>query len=418
MSKRLVVTAVFISSAFVDAPSYVTGGSISLMGVLTIVFAVAVAVLAFWRPLASLPGLLRLWPLSLLFVFSVIQLFLDPLTIQAAQTLCLQSIFLGLILLTSTGELDGIDEMSVSRMLHNAALFASLCYLIVFLSEGFGPEEIGAISFIAARSYALFALLGVALFASRWAGGSRRSFWFAAALVFLIALSLSRTALALALMLIPLSRLSSAKRPAVKQLLIASLGAMLALTMLVLSINTLRSRFIGDNSVEDYVTGEASIDTSGRLTAWAVTLGSYLESPWIGKGPGSANELMDDVLYRLEIGHPLNEYLRFLHDEGLVGFLLFLAGVSQLLILCWQAYRRSLVNHYPNSPFYLATFLALLAALLSMLTDNTASYIFVMGPLGVMVGITLRSLALDTSTVIAATDHGESADFGLARSSL
>jgi O-antigen ligase len=138
----------------------------------------------------------------------------------------------------------------------------------------------------------------------------------------------------------------------------------------------------------------------------------------MGKGPGSANELMDDVLYRLEIGHPLNEYLRFLHDEGLVGFLLFLAGVSQLLILCWRAYRRSLVNHYPNSPFYLATFLALLAALLSMLTDNTASYIFVMGPLGVMVGTTLRSLALDTSTVIAATDHGESADFGLARSSL
>ena len=414
MSKRLIIVIVFISSAFVDAPSYVSAGPISLMGIVTIVSACVTAMVVLWQPVASLRALLRLWPLSLLFVLSLIQLFSDPLTIQAAQTLCLQWIFLGLIVFTSTGELDGIDESSITRMLQNAALFASSCYLIVFLVDGFGSEGIGAIAFIAARSYALFALLGVALFASQWSAGSRVSSWFAVTLILLVALSLSRTGLVLSIMLVPLSRVRSFQRQEFKRLLITSLVAVLALSVLVISITTLRSRFVGDNSVEDYVTGEATVDTSGRLTAWAVTTGSYLESPWIGKGPGSANELMDDVLYRLEIGHPLNEYLRFLHDEGLVGLLLFLTGACQLLVLCWRAHRRNLANK-GTSPLYLATFLALLAALLSMLTDNTASYIFIMGPLGVMVGVTLRSLALDNAPVIAANENERSTDFGLAR---
>lgn len=415
MSKRVIIAAVFVLSAFVDAPSYISVGTVSLMGILTAVFAFAIAVLVFWQPMTSLRALARLWPLSLLFAFSLIQLFSDPLTTQAAQTLCLQWIFLGLVVLTSTSEAGEVDQLSVSRMLQYAALFASFCFLIVFLSVGFGSLDLGAISFIAARSYALFALLGVALFASQWAAGSRVSFWFAAALILLVALSLSRTGLVLSVMLISISRIRSFRRREFKRLLIASLGAILAVSVLLISISALRTRFIGDNSVEDYVTGEATVDTSGRLTAWAVTLGSYLESPWIGKGPGSANELMDDVLYRLEIGHPLNEYLRFLHDEGLAGLLLFLAGSCQLLVLCWRAHRRSLDDPDRRSPLYLATFLALVAALLSMLTDNTASYIFVMGPLGVMVGVTLRSLPLENPLVIVA--HGDEPPdaFGLAR---
>ncbi|HEY6465192.1 MAG TPA: O-antigen ligase family protein, partial [Candidatus Acidoferrales bacterium] len=277
-------------------------------------------------------------------------------------------------------------------------------------------QGLGAISFIQARSYALFALLGVALFAARWALGSRASLWTTAALILMVALSLSRTAVVTAILVLPLSHLQPLSRHNLKRLLRLGAFAAVSLYCLVFSINALRERFVGDNTLQDYVSGEATIDTSGRLAAWGVTLADYTESPWVGKGPGSANDLMDNVLSRLEIGHPLNEYLRFLHDEGIVGLLLFLAGSGQLLRLCWRAYRQSLKHRSPDSVFHLATFLALFAALVTMLTDNTASYIFVMGPLGVMIGVTLRSLSLEVIPSDLAITREALAEPGMAES--
>ena len=393
MSKRAVIAAVFVTSAFVDAPSYIDTGTVSLMGILTVIFSAILAFLALVEIRASFAGLCRLWPLSLLFAFSCGQFLSHTFSVQAAQTLCLQWIFLGLIVLASNGETYGIDEASLSRYLQHTTMFASVCFLGIFLAQGFGSQGVGAISFIQARSYALFALLGVSFFAARWALGFRASLWTAAALILLVAVSLSRTALVTAILLLPLSRLQSFSRRNLKRLLGLGVLACITLYCLVFSIDALRQRFVGDNTVQDYVSGEATVDTSGRLAAWGVTLVSYVDSPWIGKGPGSANDLIDDVLARLEIGHPLNEYLRFLHDEGLVGLLLFLLGFGQLLRLCWRAYAQSLARESPDAVFHLATLLALFAALITMLTDNTASYIFIMGPLGVMVGVTLRSLS-------------------------
>lgn len=391
MSKRAIIVAIFAASAFVDAPTSINAGAISLMGVLTVLFAVALAFLVILELDASWRGLLHLWPLSLLFAFSCGQFLSGQISIQGAQTLCMQWIFLALIVLVSHGEIEGIDEVSVARFLEQATLFASLCFFGIFVVQGFGSTGVGAISFIQARSYALFALLGIALFAARWALGSRESLWKAAGLIFLIALSLSRAALVTAVFMLPLSHLQTISRRNVKRLLGIGVLAAVTLALLVVSIDALRVRFIGDNTLQDYTSGEASVDTSGRLAAWGVTLASYVQSPWIGQGPGSANDLISDVLSRLEIDHPLNEYLRFLHDEGVFGLLLFLAGAGQLLRLCWHAYQQSLMRESTASAFHLATFLALLAALVTMLTDNTASYIFVMGPLAIMIGTTLRS---------------------------
>lgn len=415
MSKRAIVAAVFVASAFVDAPSYIKSGTISLMGVSTVLFAALLAFFALIEIRASLSGLCRLWPFSLLFTFSCAQFLSQQFSVQAAQTLCLQWIFLALIVLVSDGEIDGIDEATVGRFLEHATLFASVCFLAIFAANGFGSEGVGAISFIQARSYALFALLGVAFFTARWALGSRASLWTTAALILMVALSLSRTALVTAILLLPLSRLQSFSRRDFKRLLGLGVLAAIMLYSLVFSIDALRQRFVGDNTLQDYVSGEAAVDTSGRLAAWGITLVSYVESPWIGKGPGSANDLMEDVLSRLEIGHPLNEYLRFLHDEGLVGLLLFLAGWGQLLRLSWRAYQQSLARESPDSIFHLATLLALFAALVTMLTDNTASYIFVMGPLGIMVGVTLRSLHFETVPSNAAIDTRPLAELGMAK---
>jgi O-antigen ligase len=410
VSKKFLVAAIFVSSAFVDAPSYVTTVSISLMGALTIVYALAIGALILFSGSESLRELCRFWPLSLLFAFSMLQLLWHPLSAQAAQTLCMQWIFLGLIVLMSTGDNDGLDEEAISRKIRFASIIGAGIEFLVFLAVGFGSEGIGAISFIAARSFALFAVLGVAFFLARWAHGERSSAWFAAAIILLVALSLSRTALVVAAILVPLSRVRSLAWRDLKRILLFSAVAALVLFYLVFSIDALRARFLGSYSVDDFASGEATVDTSGRLAAWAATLSSYVDAPWVGQGPGSANDLIDQVLYRLDIGHPLNEYLRFLHDEGAVGLLLLLLGFGHLLALCWRAYRKSIDAESPHSAFYLATFLALLGSLITMFTDNTASYIFVMGPLGIMIGLAARSLRQEESPSRidgAKPSHGE-----------
>jgi O-antigen ligase len=401
MSKRLFVTGIFVASAFVDAPSYFSVGAISLMGVLTILYAVGIAFLLLWRPRAALSALLQIWPLPALLLFSLLQCLWHSPTVQGVQTLCLQWIFVGLIVLMMIGEKNGLDHVAVARLLLYAVAVGSLCFVGVFIFLGFGAEGIGAISFVAARSFALFALLGVGLFLGRSANGSRASLWLAACLILLIALSLSRAALVVGVFLFPLSRFGSLSLRDFKRLLIIGGIAALGLYYLVSSIDTLRLRFVGNNSLDDYISGDASVDTSGRITTWAVTLSSYLESPWLGKGPGSANDLIDSLLSRSNLGHPLNEYLRFLHDEGLFGLALLLGGYGQLLVLCRRAYRNSLEVRSSYSSFHLATFLVLVAALMTMFTDNTASYIYVMAPLGIMVGTTLRSLGEKEHTVSA-----------------
>ena len=401
MLKRLFVTGIFAASAFVDAPSYFSVGAISLMGVLTILYAAGIAFLLVWNPKAALKALLRIWPLSALLLFSLLQCLWHSPTLQGFQTLSLQWIFVGVIVLMLVGEKSGLDEATVGKLLLYSVAVGSLCFAVVFVFLGFGDEGIGAISFVAARSFALFALLGVGLLLGRSAAGSRASLWLAACLILLIALSLSRAALVVGAFLFPLSRLRSLSLRDFKRLLIIGGVAALSLYYLVSSIDALRLRFVGNNSLDDYISGDASVDTSGRITTWAVTLSSYLESPWLGKGPGSSNDLIDSLLSRSNLGHPLNEYLRFLHDEGLFGLVLLLAGYSQLLVLCRRAYRSSVELDSAAASFHLATFLALIAALMTMFTDNTASYIYVMAPLGVMVGVTLRSLNQSESTASA-----------------
>ena len=385
------IAGIFLLSAFVDAPSYLSTGAVSLMGLLSGLLAVGIALAVAAQPRPSSRALWSLWPLSSLFLYSMLQLFWTNRSVQALQTLCLQWIFLGLAVLMMTSEDAAADREQAARLMPRAMLCGAFCFVIVLMIAGFGSEGIGAISFITARSFALFALLGIAYFLGRWATGLRWSLSPALGLIALIAFSLSRTALVVAVLMVPLSRFRSLTMRDFRRFLVFGAIAVVTLYFLVFSVDALRVRFLGSSSLDDYLSGDASVDTNGRITAWGVTLASYAEAPWLGKGPGSANDLISDVLSRLELGHPHNEYLRFLHDEGAVGLVLLMAGLVQLLLRCRLAFRKSLEGGHPDAPLHLASFLALTAVMLTMLTDNTASYIFVMGPLAVLVGVSLRA---------------------------
>jgi len=405
--RRFFLLGLVLSSALVDVLGNVSTGAISVNGILTILFAAGIFLFLLRRPKRAWRGFIRIWPLSGLFIFTVLQCLRQRPSMQGFQNVLLLWIFIGCIVLVLV---EGENELDATQLVHallTATAIAAFGYGVSLIYGGLGTE-----SFIGARSFALYSMLGIGLLLGRWVHGSRISLWLAVALLLLIALSLSRTCLVVGVLLFPLARMRSfSVRDISRIVIIGAIGAG-ALYYSVMSIDALRVRFLGNNSVMDFVTGDASLDTSGRLAAWILTLDSFSESPWLGKGPGTANDL-NGVAFadrrgdsQVELAHPLNEYLRFLHDEGVLGLSLVLAGYAQLLLLCRKAYRKSTEVASPAASFYLGTFLAFTAVLLTMLTDNTASYTYVVIPLGILIGITLHTmnrLTLETSESRART---------------
>jgi O-antigen ligase len=156
--------------------------------------------------------------------------------------------------------------------------------------------------------------------------------------------------------------------------------------MAIRRIEPLRQRFFeGDLAIEIY---GVRINAMGRIDMWQVTLDSYREAPFLGKGVGAIHELIEARFPGL--GHPHNDYLRILHDYGSVGFLLFTAGLLAMIFLSWSAWQRAdRAADRDAAGVHLAAFLGLLAFSAAMLTDNVVVYVWVMVPLGVMVGASL-----------------------------
>jgi O-antigen ligase len=383
MFRRLFFGGILLFSGFVDLPGHLSVGPISVSGAATILFSVVVAVLLARRRKLAWVGFRKIWPLSLLLLYSILQCLWRRPPMQGFQTVCILWLFVGLITVLAGGEKSELSFKSAERTLIWATAIATVCYTLSILYDGVGTE-----AFIGARSFALYALLGVALLLGRWANGSK-DLWPAIGLTFIVCLSLSRTALVVAALLFPLAGMRSFSIRELRRVAVISLVTAVTLFLIIAAIGALSSRFLDENSVGDIASGEAELNTNGRFAFWAATMDSFSDSPWLGNGPGTANDLID---WKFEgLGHPHNEYLRVLHDQGILGLSLLLLGMGKLLLLCYRAYRESLSKISSSSGFCLATFLALTAFLLTMTTDNTASYVFVVSPLGILVGTALSS---------------------------
>jgi hypothetical protein len=153
---------------------------------------------------------------------------------------------------------------------------------------------------------------------------------------------------------------------------------------------------------------------------WPLTWHSFLESPWIGKGAGSAGKLVFERTGRLS--HPHNDYLRILHDFGLVGLLLWALGFIILVRRTWRAWRHADVSGSQLAHVHLAAFLALAVVGIDMITSNPIVYIFIMGPLGVLVGSSLGLASIPTTAqapsapyrALSRAGQGSSPSFGSA----
>lgn len=241
---------------------------------------------------------------------------------------------------------------------------------------------------MAARSFALFAIVGCAWFMASWRYGLPGGWKWLALTILTIAFSFSRSALIIVILLFPISQFSC---KTLKGWL--RMGLTIAIIIIVsylafTYVEPIRSRFTdtGDNAT----VGGVQINTSGRNAAWPIAYASAWESPWIGKGPGSVGTVLVKSVGSA-FSHPHNDYLRIFHDYGLIGLTLWLMGYGQLMSKTWQNWQWAERNDRDSVHIHLAAVLSLIGIALAMITDNVIVYIFVMAPLGILVGASLGS---------------------------
>ncbi len=373
-----VVLSIIMLSGLVDLPRLFVFGPVTSLALFTVAYALAAWVLWVVRPVFVKPAIVALWPIVALLVWICATFLWYQPTVPGLQNLLVLATFVGLALVVSY---ESYRTPSFAELVRKAIVWsvwlAAALYLASLLSGG---ELMGS------RSFALFALLGVACHLGAWRRGSPQGLWQAILLTLLIGASLSRTALVVALLLFPLSQLSlKDSRSWIRVGLLVALIAVSAYSAITY-IEPLNERFFeGDRAYE--VEGVA-INTEGRTEIWGVIWDSYLTAPLTGLGAGSSEE----VLVQRDpnsAGHPHNDYLRLLHDYGPLGLGLWFLGFLSLL---WATGRnRAGTSHRkgPEASLHLAAFLSLTSVSLTMITDNVIVYVFVMAPLGALVGASL-----------------------------
>jgi O-antigen ligase len=382
---RTLVLAVIVVSGTAGFMARFNAGPVSTMGMITVLYSIGIWSVWLIRTRSTPNRVLMLVPFLLFAAWGMMSLvfWYEP-SISSAQNVLVIVAFLGLIFLSSRDMVAG--DVSLQEIGTAFGIATSLA-IGLFFAASVLPAGLAAYG-IGTRTFALFILIALAWFIAGWRTGSRKSLWVAILIVALLGISLSRTALVIALALFPLSQVRFSSISGWFKMIVTGTASLMALYVAIWNIEPLRRRFFeGDTSLELF---GLRINTEGRMKAWEVIIDSSREAPWMGKGVGSSQAVID--IYFPWLNHPHNDYLRILHDYGMIGMALWATGYIMLLMVTWRAWERSDREGDPRGRIHLAAFLALIAVALAMITDNVIVYVFVMAPLGILVGASLATM--------------------------
>jgi len=278
---------------------------------------------------------------------------------------------------------DVVSRAVGGTMIGSVALLFAL-YVVLFAT---GNEQMtleGPYGVLAPRGTSLFLLTALAAslaiwrapISPRWRGVSRASALLALGL---IAFTMSRTAAVVGILLLAVHRVNPNKR---RQLLVGGVMAVIICALLIAYVPAIHQRFFfdGAGSLSDSFT---SLNTMGRAERWSYVWDSALEQPLLGWGPGNARIVVADVAISAprDAAHPHNEYLQAFHDLGAVGVVLLMLAWFSLVHYHWRGWRDGVNAGSADSVRWnLAAFLAVIAVLLTSITDNTLHYAFVVVP--------------------------------------
>jgi O-antigen ligase len=201
-----------------------------------------------------------------------------------------------------------------------------------------------------------------------------------------IALSSSRTATAIGMLLLVLVTLLKVWRRRSGSLGAVSLVLLVAggTAVLFLRVPEYRDHLLeGDTS--DIAVGSVGINANGRVVVWQAVMKSGEESPIVGKGVGASSVFVSWRTARV-LEHPHNDYLRMWYDLGWIGLGLFLWALLSWAVILGRGWFRPSREGKPAAYTQLAGLLALLSLMLVMVTDNVVVYAGVMGVMGILLG--------------------------------
>jgi hypothetical protein len=360
----------------IDVANGISAGPTSLAGLLSMASVVVMVFVWLSRGLGWYDGVGFAHPgrapvplmLTLFAVWAVATIPLNPSSAGIQNV----TVYLGFVLgIAVTGRL--CSSAATDRLLEQlekVGWFVGVVYLATVLMSGLGASNV-----YDARAFALAALVLLAVVVAR--GQSKV---LPLLLMLDVVLSLSRTAALMSILILAvgLAVRSTTRGRALRVLVLLAVGvaaAWFAFTRFA----PLRDRFEGGDQAFSY--GGTRFNVSGRADLWSFTIQDARHHWWFGGGPGSADRAVLD--HFVTVSHPHNDYLRFLHDFGVVGLVVFVLGFVTLMVRTWKLGRKS------GRPIHGAAFLALLGVAGTAFTDNVMVYAFVMVPLGVLVGASL-----------------------------
>ena len=297
--------------------------------------------------------------------------------VAGLQNVAVQTIALLVIAVTASQSSADTIKVWLPRMFWSGVAAATI-YLASVAATAPGSRII-----YDARTYATVALSALCIGIALYATTRRRRYFFGTAVVFAsVAASVSRTALATALVLLIFDALrhKGAKAVAVAVLRIGLVVAVAA--WLIFNFEPLRERFEKNDGGAIF---GIEVGTSGRTALWAVINENIASAPVWGHGPGNASATIGEY-FSESIGHPHSEYLRMVNDYGWVGMILFGAGLVTLFVVSARALRNS--GGFPRAA-HIASMMAITVVAIMSATSNITIYVFAMVPLMTLVGLSL-----------------------------
>lgn len=385
--REILLTSMLLVSAFTDCVRRLSLGPVTALAGVTIVSCVGSALLLLFS--SKIPRRLVFGAMIYLTflgwgAYSLIaNMASSGLSFQlSVQNLLSYGAFVGLLLLSACETIENPFPVWYVRhgFLVASAISAGMYGLGILLG---GP---GSGLVMGPRAFSAFVVTMLPFCLAAWRYRVPYAKEISIALTICVALSFSRTATVIALILYPLSRFSPHKPEGWFRLVGWIAGIMLVAYLSFTYVQPIRDRFTekGDSGS----IGGISVNTAGRDRMWEAVNNSITKSPIIGQGPGSVAFPVGSV-NQTAGGHPHNDYLRLSHDFGYVGCALWLSGFATLITATFRNWLWADTYDRNMAHYHLGAMLGILGVMQLMLTDNIIVYVFAMGPLGILTGASI-----------------------------
>ena len=386
--EKIILLSIFIFFSFVDLTSLIRVMNISFSSLFSFFILILIILYFFIRQKIYIQSIKKYFLLILVLIYgSIIAIQNHVWSHNFLQNLMIYLLFL----FSSIFAFNYYRKNSVKffSAINTGIIIATIITTSIVLVNiglfGYGSKIIGATWIIGPRSVAIFSLIPLSWYISKWIyTKNNNNIFFATIWILIILSSLSRTATLSGFILLAsgIFTFNKLNKKSYRNIIVSIFLFLFALTF-VLTDNPLKQRFLnGDNAIT--VAG-IPLNTSGRINLWMTLLDSITQKPYIGHGIGSSEVVI--LKYFNGLSHPHNDYLRLFHDLGLIGFLVF---ISQILIWIKFLKNTKQYNMYDNIIRY-SSLLLLIGIGLMMFTDNPITYPFIMIPLGIILGGGLAS---------------------------